>query len=59
MQQGGHAGFEQAFPREVAGASRQIIEAHNGAIWAENVRPEGAGLETEPMGARFVLELPG
>lgn len=35
--------------------SRQIIEAHDGRIWAENIPgPDGAN-----AGARFVFELPG
>ncbi|MEO1422552.1 MAG: ATP-binding protein [Pseudomonadota bacterium] len=38
--------------------SRQIVDAHSGAIWAENIRPDG---ETEGprLGARFIVELPG
>ncbi|HSF96522.1 MAG TPA: sensor histidine kinase [Thermohalobaculum sp.] len=39
--------------------SRQIVEAHGGRIWAENVRAEDAPEESEPDGARFVVELPG
>jgi len=38
--------------------SRQIIEAHGGRIWAENVRPVEARHDSAPEGARFVLELP-
>lgn len=38
--------------------SKQIVEAHGGRIWAENVRPEGAGLDTPSKGARFIVELP-
>ncbi|WP_340110429.1 stimulus-sensing domain-containing protein [Pikeienuella sp. HZG-20] len=37
--------------------SRQIIEAHGGTIWAENIRPYGAP-KAPPAGARFVFELP-
>ena len=37
--------------------SRQIIEAHGGTIWAENVRPPNQS-DTPPMGARFIFELP-
>ena len=35
--------------------SKQIVEAHRGRIWAENI--EGL-TETAPVGARFVVELP-
>ncbi len=35
--------------------SRQIVEAHGGRIWAENIR--GAP-DAPPSGARFVVELP-
>ncbi len=35
--------------------SRQIIVSHDGVIWAEN----RLGDKGEPMGARFVVELPG
>ncbi len=38
--------------------SKQIVEAHGGAIWAENVTPPGAGPEADPTGARFVIDLP-
>jgi len=38
--------------------SKQIIEAHGGRIWAENIRPADARYDTPPDGARFVLELP-
>jgi len=38
--------------------SRQIIDAHGGQIRAENIRAEGQGLDTPPLGARFVIELP-
>ncbi len=38
--------------------SKQIVDAHGGDIYAENIRPEGAGLDVAPLGARFVLELP-
>ena len=48
---GSHSGLGLAI-------SRQIIEAHGGRIWAENVRPSAAGLDVPPMGARFVVVLP-
>ncbi|MDH3668035.1 MAG: sensor histidine kinase [Paracoccaceae bacterium] len=39
--------------------SKQIIEAHAGHIWAENIEPpEDAPRGAGPAGARFVLELP-
>ena len=38
--------------------SKQIVEAHGGRIWAENIRPADARPDTPPSGARFVLELP-
>ncbi len=38
--------------------SKQIIEAHGGVIWAENIRPTEADLASEPLGARFVVGLP-
>ena len=38
--------------------SKQIVEAHNGVIWAENIRPTHAGPNTRPLGARFVVGLP-
>ncbi|WP_221931562.1 ATP-binding protein [Palleronia caenipelagi] len=38
--------------------SKQIVEAHGGVIWAENIRPSGAGPETPSLGARFVVGLP-
>ncbi len=39
--------------------SRQIVEAHGGVIWAENIRPTPEDVTSEPMGARFVVGLPG
>lgn len=38
--------------------SKQIVEAHGGVIWAENIRPADADLTTNPLGARFVVGLP-
>ncbi|QFS84221.1 Sensor protein kinase WalK [Roseivivax sp. THAF40] len=38
--------------------SKQIVEAHNGVIWAENIRPTEADISSEPLGARFVVGLP-
>ncbi|SFT88240.1 sensor histidine kinase [Sedimentitalea nanhaiensis] len=38
--------------------SKQIIEAHGGVIWAENIRPTAADITSEPLGARFVVGLP-
>ncbi|MEM6941713.1 MAG: sensor histidine kinase [Pseudomonadota bacterium] len=38
--------------------SKQIVEAHGGVIWAENIRPTEADLASDPLGARFVVGLP-
>ncbi len=38
--------------------SKQIVEAHGGVIWAENIRPTDADAASEPLGARFVVGLP-
>ncbi|MDN5785951.1 sensor histidine kinase [Pseudorhodobacter sp.] len=38
--------------------SKQIVEAHGGVIWAENIRPTSADATSEPLGARFVVGLP-
>ncbi|MCC6006470.1 MAG: HAMP domain-containing histidine kinase, partial [Rhodobacteraceae bacterium] len=38
--------------------SKQIVEAHDGVIWAENIRATDADPASEPMGARFVVGLP-
>ncbi len=38
--------------------SKQIVEAHGGRIWAENIRPQDARTDTPAEGARFILELP-
>ncbi len=38
--------------------SKQIVEAHGGVIWAENIRPTEADQTSDPLGARFVVGLP-
>jgi len=38
--------------------SKQIVEAHGGVVWAENIQPTDADLTSEPLGARFVVGLP-
>ncbi len=38
--------------------SKQIVEAHGGVIWAENIMPTTMDATSEPMGARFVVGLP-
>ena len=38
--------------------SKQIVEAHDGVIWAENIRPTDADITSDPLGARFVVGLP-
>lgn len=38
--------------------SKQIVEAHEGVIWAENIRPTDADVTSDPLGARFVVGLP-
>jgi len=38
--------------------SKQIVEAHKGVIWAENIRAKGASDDDAPLGARFVVGLP-
>lgn len=38
--------------------SKQIVEAHDGVIWAENIRPTDADIASDPLGARFVVGLP-
>jgi len=38
--------------------SKQIVEAHGGVIWAENIKPTDADPTSAPMGARFVVGLP-
>lgn len=38
--------------------SKQIVEAHKGVIWAENIHASDATEGDEPLGARFVVGLP-
>lgn len=38
--------------------SKQIVEAHGGVIWAENIHPTEADATSTPLGARFVVGLP-
>ncbi len=38
--------------------SKQIVEAHGGVIWAENIMPTDADATSEPLGARFVVGFP-
>jgi two-component system sensor histidine kinase ChvG len=38
--------------------SKQIVEAHKGVIWAENIRASDGSPEDAPLGARFVVGLP-
>ncbi|MCP5074816.1 MAG: histidine kinase [Rhodobacteraceae bacterium] len=38
--------------------SQQIVEAHKGVIWAENIPGNSTDAFAEPLGARFVVGLP-
>ena len=38
--------------------SKQIVEAHGGVIWAENIHLADTEIGSEPLGARFVVSLP-
>ena len=41
----------------VLAISKQIIDAHDGAIWAEGIRPTQVDATSAPLGTRFVVGL--
>ena len=42
----------------VLAISKQIIDAHDGAIWAESIRPTQMDATSAPLSTRFVVGLP-